>query len=204
MDQLAHRLRLSRISGFQIIERIGNLFSSFLIQNICCGYSKNRLKEMVLLSTQNTSSWNFTKELMGNDHQIKCSHNSFVNCHFITQFTYNMRAFKRALLFLLFPSFLICSYFFLKIPYYPYFFILKCHLRVKIQNFFPHSFHSLGFNNLSIFFFQGVRYKTSQIFIFYPKGLFPAYSVLNFLFLTTHCDQFCTWKSPTIPTFLHQ
>ena len=33
-------------------------------------------------------------------------------------------------------TFLICSYFFLKMPYYLYFFTLKYHLRVKIQNFF--------------------------------------------------------------------
>ena len=49
------------------------------------------------------------------------------------------QAFKWALLFLfflLFPTFLICSYFSMKMPYYPYFFTLKCHLCVKIQNFF--------------------------------------------------------------------
>ena len=47
-----------------------------------------------------------------------------------------IQAFKRTLLF---PTFLICSYlpyFFLKMPYYPYFFTVKCHLRVKIQKYF--------------------------------------------------------------------
>ena len=32
-------------SGLQIRVLIGNLFSLFLIQNICCGYSKNRRNE---------------------------------------------------------------------------------------------------------------------------------------------------------------
>ena len=41
--------------GLRIRVHIGKLFSLFLIQNICCGYSKNRLNETVLLSTQNTS-----------------------------------------------------------------------------------------------------------------------------------------------------
>ena len=39
---------------------------------------------------------------------------------------YYFQAFKRALLFLLFPTFLLGSYFslfFLKEPYYPYFFL---------------------------------------------------------------------------------
>ena len=30
----------------------------------------------------------------------------------------------------------------MKMPYYPYFFILKCHLRIKIQIFFLARFHS--------------------------------------------------------------
>ena len=61
---------------------------------------------------------------------------------------YQTQAFKWALLF---PTFLICSYFlyfFMKMPSYPYFFTLKCHLRIKIQNFFP---RSLWFYKLTMF-----------------------------------------------------
>ena len=43
-----------------------------------------------------------------------------------------MQAFKRVLLF---PSVFDLIYFFWKMPYYTYFFFLKCHLRVKIQKF---------------------------------------------------------------------
>ena len=42
--------------------------------------------------------------------------------------------------FLLFWSAPTFPYFFMKMPYYPYFFTLKCHLRVKIQKFFPTRF----------------------------------------------------------------
>ena len=35
-----------------------------------------------------------------------------------------------------FPIFPTFPYFFMKMPYYPYFFTLKCHLCVKIQKFF--------------------------------------------------------------------
>ena len=120
-------------------------------------------------------------------------------------------------LFLLFPTFLICftlHYFFLKMPYYPYFYILEWYLRVKIQKFFlPHSV-CLGLINHLMFFFQGARCKTSGFLFLIPKvslfslyychSFYPAYLLWNFLFLTTHCDKFFTWKSPTIPTFLHQ
>ena len=63
---------------------------------------------------------------------------------------FNIWAFKRALLFLfflLFSTFLICSYFFLKMPYYPYFFTQKCHSHVKIQKFFFTRFACSGFRN---------------------------------------------------------
>ena len=44
-----------KILGLQIRVCTGKLFSLFIIQNICYGYSKkNRLNEMALLSTQNT------------------------------------------------------------------------------------------------------------------------------------------------------
>ena len=40
-------------TGLQIRVRTEKLFFLFLNQNICCGYSKNRLNEKILLSTQN-------------------------------------------------------------------------------------------------------------------------------------------------------
>ena len=40
-------------SGPQIRVRIRIVFSLFLIQNICCGYSKEPSRETVLLSAQN-------------------------------------------------------------------------------------------------------------------------------------------------------
>ena len=89
----------------------------------------------------------------------------------------------------------------------------KSHLLVKIQNFFPRSLRLLRLNNLTNDFFEGARCKTSIFLVLTPKGsLFSLYYCHSYytaylvwhLFLTTHCDKFCTWKSPTIPTFLHQ
>ena len=42
--------------------------------------------------------------------------------------------------------------------------------------------------------------KGSLISLYYCHSYYPAYLVWN-LFLTTHCDKFCTWKSPTILLF---
>ena len=42
--------------------------------------------------------------------------------------------------------------------------------------------------------------KGSLFSLYYFHSYYPAYLVWN-LFLTTHCDKFCTWKSPAIPTF---
>ena len=110
--------------------------------------------------------------------------------------------------------FLICTYFSVKMPYYPSFFTLKGHLREKIQNFFLA--RSKLINLLMFFcflFFSGSTLQNIKCLVLIPKGslfilyychsYFPAHSVWN-IFLTTHCDKFCTWKSPTIPTFLHQ
>ena len=36
-----------------LVKRVTKLFFLFLNQNICCGYSKKRLSETVLLSTEN-------------------------------------------------------------------------------------------------------------------------------------------------------
>ena len=82
----------------------------------------------------------------------------------------------------------------------------------KNPDFFSRSLRLLGFNKLTYDFFQGARCKTfflvltlegSLFSFYYFHSYYPAYFVWH-LFLTTHCDQFCTWKSPTIPTFLHQ
>ena len=111
-------------------------------------------------------------------------------------------------------TFLICSYFFLKMPYYPSFFHSKMSFTRKNPQFFPRSLRSLGFDNLTNDFFSGSKLQNINILVLTPKGslfslyywhsYYSAYLVSN-LFLTTHCDKFCTWKSPTIPTFfLHQ
>ena len=59
------------------------------------------------------------------------------------------------------PTFLFAPTFFLKMPYYPSFFTLKCHLLVKIQNFFLARSSRSKFNKLTNDFFQGARCKTS-------------------------------------------
>ena len=90
----------------------------------------------------------------------------------------------------------------------------KMSFTCKNPEFFPRSLRSLRFNKLTQDFFQGARCKNIIFLSFNSKGLwlfslyychsyYPAYLVWN-LFLTTHCDKFCTWKSPTIPTLLHQ
>ena len=56
-------------------------------------------------------------------------------------------------------------------PYYPYFFTLKCHLRVKIQNFFPRSLRLFGFYKITSMFIQGARRLTPQFFYVKPKSL---------------------------------
>ena len=78
----------------------------------------------------------------------------------------------------------------------------------KNPDFFPRSLRSLKFDRLSYDFFQGARCKTSFFLVLTQKGslfslyychsYYPAYLVWN---LFTHCDKFCTWKSPTIPSF---
>ena len=90
--------------------------------------------------------------------------------------------------------FFICSYFFLKMPYYPSFFTLKCHLRVKIQNYFLARSDLYLTNDI----FQGVRCKTS-FFNFNPKGLSVKLLLLSQLLSCLFSVEFTT-----IPTFLHQ
>ena len=46
--------------------------------------------------------------------------------------------------------------------------------------------------------------KVSLFSQYYYHSSCPAYLVLNFVYLTNDCGDFCTWKSPSIPTFLHQ
>ena len=102
--------------------------------------------------------------------------------------------------------FLFAPTFFLKMAYYPSFFTLKCHFLVKIQNIFLA--HSDLINQLIIFSgstLQNIKFlvltpKGSLFSLYYCHSYYPAYLMWN-LFLTTHCDKFCTWKSPAIPTF---
>ena len=56
-----------------------------------------------------------------------------------------------SLLFWSAPTF---PYFFMKMPCYPYFFTLKCHSRVKIQNFFLPRFARSNFINLLLWSFR--------------------------------------------------
>ena len=104
------------------------------------------------------------------------------------------------------PTFSICSYFFLKMPYYPPFSTLKCHLLVKIQIqfFFPRSLRSLGLNKLTNDLFREHAAKHHFFLVLTPKGsllslyfchsYYPAYLVWN-LFLTTHCYKFVLGKA---------
>ena len=130
------------------------------------------------------------------------------------------QAFKWALLFLfflLFPTFLICSYFsllFLENALLSLLFTLKCHLRVRIQKFFLAHFARSDFRNQSFFSSRSPPLKhNKKLFLTKKVSLFsqyyyhsscPAYLVSNFVYLTNDYDDFCTWKSPSIPTFLHR
>ena len=120
------------------------------------------------------------------------------------------QAFKRVLLFLLvqfvptFPNFFLEN-FLLSLLFYS-----KMSFTCN-KNFFPRSLRSLGFHILSNIFFREhaakhlngllLTLKGSLFSLYHRHSYYPAYLVGNFLFLTTHCDKFCTWKSPTIPTF---
>ena len=89
----------------------------------------------------------------------------------------------------------------------------KMSFTCKNSEFYPRSLHSLGFDKLTNDFFSGRTLQNIIFLVLTPKGslfrlfychsYYHAYLVWN-IFLTTHCDKFCTWKSPTIPTFLHQ
>ena len=97
-------------------------------------------------------------------------------------------------------------------PYYTYFFFLKCHLCVKIQKFsltdsdredlinYQMNFSGNTLQNISFFLF--LNPKVSLFILNFCHSYYPADLVWNFIFfLTSHCDSFCTWKCPTIPTF---
>ena len=118
---------------------------------------------------------------------------------------------------LLFPTFLICSYFsllFIENTLLSLLFHSKVSLTRKNPEFFPRSLRSLNFRNQSYFFSGSPPLKHNKKLFFTKKvSLFsqyyyhsscPAYLVLNFVYLINDCDDFCTWKSPTIPTFLHR
>ena len=85
----------------------------------------------------------------------------------------------------------------------------KMSFTIKNPEFFlARSARSHLINKLMIFFrehaaknqFFSLAPKGSLFSLYYCHSYHPAYLVWN-LFLTTHCDKFCTWKSPTIPTF---
>ena len=81
---------------------------------------------------------------------------------------------------------------------FPYFFILKCHLCVKIQKFFlSRSAHSDLIDYLMYLFRERAAKHLKFLFLTPVDSLFsfyichsyyPAYLVYSFLFLTTHCD----------------
>ena len=57
----------------------------------------------------------------------------------------------------------------MKMPYYPYFFTLKCHLRVKIPEIFPRSLRSLRIFKSASMFSQEAYRLTPQFLIFNLK-----------------------------------
>ena len=98
-----------------------------------------------------------------------------------------------------------CSYFFLKCPTIPPFHSKMSFTRKNPEFFLARS----DLINLLIIFsgstlqniiFLVLTPKGSLFSLYYCYSYYPAYLVWN-LFLTTHCDKFCTWKSPTIPSF---
>ena len=89
--------------------------------------------------------------------------------------------------------------FFLKMPYYPYFFTLKCHLCGKNPEFFPRSLCSLRFINSLLYFLRNrplyisnFKFLTKYVSLFHSYDChcyYHAYLVWTFLFyvfLTTH------------------
>ena len=103
--------------------------------------------------------------------------------------------------------------FFLKNALLSLLFHSKMSFTYKNSELFPRSLGSLGFNKSTKDFHSGSTLQNINFLVLTPKGplfslyychsYYPVYLVWN-LFLTTHCDKFCTLKSPTIPTFLHQ
>ena len=130
------------------------------------------------------------------------------------------QAFKWALLFLfflLFPTFLICSYFsllFHENALLSLLFHSKMSFTRKNPEIFPRSLRSLRFYKLTSMFFQGARCLTPQIFIlnlkvslfryYFCHRYYPAHLIWNYLYKIARCNEFYIWKSPTIPTFLHR
>ena len=110
------------------------------------------------------------------------------------------------------PTFFYLLLLFLKNALLSLLFYSKMSFTHKNPEFFSRSLRSLGFKKLTYdFFFSGSTLQNIKFLVLTPKGslfslyychsYYPAYLVWN-LFLTTQCDKFCTWKSPTIPTFL--
>ena len=127
------------------------------------------------------------------------------------------QAFKVALFFLLFPTFLICSYFsllFHENALLSLLFYSKMSFTRKNLEIFPRSLRSLRFYKLTSMFIQGEWRLTPQFLLFnlivslnawyYCHRYYPAHLIWNYLFQTAHCNEFYIWKSPTIPTFLRR
>ena len=66
------------------------------------------------------------------------------------------------------PTFQICSSFFMKMPYHPYFFNLKSTLHLKIQNLF---LACSNFMLTNVFFFSESTLQNISIFNFCPQRL---------------------------------
>ena len=81
--------------------------------------------------------------------------------------------------------FFICSYFSLKMPYYPSVFTLKCHLLVIIQNFFP---RSLSFDKLTNDFFSGSILQNINFLVLTRKG--SLFSLFLFCYFDLECQYF--------------
>ena len=108
------------------------------------------------------------------------------------------------------PTFFYLLLLFLKNALLSLLFHSKMSFTRKIPELFPRSLRSLAFNKSKNDFCSWITLQNIIFLVLTPNGslfslhychsYYPAYLVWN-LFVTTHCDEFCTWKSPTIPTF---
>ena len=77
------------------------------------------------------------------------------------------------------------SYFFMKMPYYPYFFTLKCKIHVKIQKFF---LARSDFISIPMYI-SGCMLQNISLFHFYPqKSLCSACTIVTSIILLIWCE----------------